>query len=897
VTGIPVIFAKKSYLAFKKQYFRNLHPCNLVRKVGIKAISLVNFLKIKSSISWFIFKTRFNGGFFSSLLSLSIGIILLSHTSFAQYTIEGHVRDMETREAIPFVNVFISGTTAGATTDTQGYYKFTTQTLGDSLIARFVGYDPQVFLLNKEKKQTVDFYLKESTVNLDEVIFEAPENPAFEILRNVVKNKDINNRDVLSSYVSENYTKIEFDVAQMDKKFQQKKLVQKVWEAIDSLEDYRNEDGRPSIPIFHSESISKMWIQNSPYLQREKILKAKIVGVGVKDKKQVSQLTGVAFQQYNFYDNWMTIIDKEFKSPIADSWKSLYEYYLTDSAMVGDDFAYKIEFEPKNKMDLAFVGYMWITRQNWALKQIEAEIVGDKANLNFIQSIYIYQELEKTAVGPWLPTQTKFEVRIDQLADNFAGVTAKFLIASSDWEFGDDKPESFYINPVDIAEDVVEDSPQFWNETRPVPLDEDDRKALEAIHTIRSIPAVNMVAEAIKTIRRGYVRVHPNFDIGPWHFIYAHNNIEKNRFRVGFRTTSNLTENWVFSGYLAYGTGDEKLKYGATIDRILSKKPFALLTFKHSHELEQLGVIDESRRKFFLFSAAARFGTLGNPHILDETSIRYQTDIIKGLTQSVQLKTLKFTPQFPFAFLDEDSDGSNYPRSVYRSSEVVFETRLARDELFIYDNNLRFVVGVPKAPIITFRYTIGLNDVLGSDVDYHKLLLRWTHRINFGSLGTGVYTLEGGYIPTEAPFPSLKNHVGNETFFSHVGAFNLMNFGEFVSDRWGSLKYDHFFQGYILNRIPLMRKLKWRLVASTNVLMGGLRDENKALIPEQDAFGNPIEPVNTIENNEPYVEVGYGVENIFKILKIMAFQRLTYIDEPDRDVDKFGVRIQITIKP
>jgi hypothetical protein len=113
-----------------------------------------------------------------------------------------------------------------------------------------------------------------------------------------------------------------------------------------------------------------------------------------------------------------------------------------------------------------------------------------------------------------------------------------------------------------------------------------------------------------------------------------------------------------------------------------------------------------------------------------------------------------------------------------------------------------------------------------------------------------------------------------------------MNYGEFVSDHYVSMRYRQYFEGLFLNRIPLLQKLKWRLLATGSIIEGGMRDSNKNMIAKYDPDNNPTLPAGSL-NKEPYVELGYGVENIFKFFRVDFVHRLTYRDLPN--ARKFGV--------
>ncbi len=171
----------------------------------------------------------------------------------------------------------------------------------------------------------LNFQLEEDVTKLQEFVFEAGENPAYEILRNVVKNRDNNDKRKLLAYEYDTYTKIEIDVDNISDKFREKKLIKKVTQVLDSVERIAGEDGKPILPMFISESVSKLYYRDKPSLRTENILKSKINGVGIEDGTLVTQFIGSSFQEYNFYQNWLNIVSKDFVSPIADGWRLYYE--------------------------------------------------------------------------------------------------------------------------------------------------------------------------------------------------------------------------------------------------------------------------------------------------------------------------------------------------------------------------------------------------------------------------------------------------------------------------------------------------------------------------------------------------------------------------------------------
>lgn len=827
-------------------------------------------------------------GFLLFLLTAFFSIAGSSFLHAQETLIKGKVTDSNSGDPIPFVNVVFKGTGIGTTTDFDGNYLIKTDTPKDTLIASYIGYKPKTKIVPKGGTQIVNFQLEEDITNLQEVVVLAGENPAFEILRQVVKNKSTNDKRKLSAYEYDTYTKVEIDVDNISDELREKKMMKKIAQVLDSVERLAGEDGKPILPLFISESVSKFYFRDNPQLKFENILKSKISGVGVEDGTSITQIIGSSFQEYNFYQNWLNILNKEFVSPIADGWRLYYEYDLTDSLYLGDHYCYRLDFFPKSPQDLAFTGTMWITKEGYALKQIDVT-VGKQANLNFIDKIKIQQELAPVEGGAWLATKNRVLIDIGELTNSSAGMLAKFYTSNKNAIVNKPYPPNFYQLPIKMAEDArLVEPDHYWDTVRHEPLSESEKNVYKMIDTLQNIPIVKTYTDIIKIVVNGYYDAGKVY-LGPYVSLFAFNNIEGVRVQSGFKTSYDFSKKWILRGQLGYGFKDEKFKYSASVQHILSRQHWTTMRFRMRRDVGRVGVdVDyEMLADNFVFQAAQRWGNFRRGYYFDEGRFDFQRELFKGFDQRIAVRYQTFLPLFDFGYQVDDSQP---PQSSYETAELIVESRFARDELFIQDDNERVSLGTSKWPIVTVRYTRGVQGFLDSDFDYTKLRLSVYKRIRFGPIGVGYLNLSGEYVFDPIPYPLLTLHLGNQTPIFTSVTYNLMDFGEFVSDRYASLQYQHRFEGFLLNRVPLLRKLKWRLVGTANVIYGGMSDMNKALIPEEDADPDtPPEylPIGFLDRNKPYVELGYGVENIFKFLRVDFIHRLSYLDKPG--ARKFGV--------
>lgn len=810
----------------------------------------------------------------------------MNSTVFAQETmVQGKVTDAASGDPLPFVNVFFKGTTIGATTDFDGNFTLRTLNATDSLVASYVGYKPRTKAVKRGTKQIINFQLSEELIGLQEVIVYAGENPAFEILRNVVRNKNINDKRKLVAYEYDTYTKIEVDVDNISDKFREKKLVKKITQVLDSVDRIAGEDGKPILPLFITETVSKIYYRDNPSLKKERILKTKVNGVGVEDGTTVTQMVGSSFQEYNFYQNWLTILTKEFVSPIADGWRLYYEYDLTDSLYLGNDYCYRLDFFPKSPQDLAFTGTIWITKNEYALKQIDATMTG-QANLNFVEKIKIQQELVKTELGAWIPIKNRVLIDVSELGTKNAGMLAKFYTSNKNIVVNKPYDQVFYNRAIETAEDfrMYEDE-KYWDTLRHEPLSETEKSVYRMIDTLVNIPVVKTYTDIIKVLVDGYYTVG-KIDVGPYLSTVTWNNIEGIRLQAGFKTNYKYSKKWVFHLQGGYGFDDEKFKYMASVQRILSRHRWTTLSFRARSDLSRIGIDDETLADNPLFIAATRWGYFRRGYYSNEYRVNFQRELFKGYSQRIAFRTWNFNPTFDFAYYNPEDPTDVL--STFQTSELILEARYARDEVFLIDDNDRVSLGTSKWPVISLKYTRGISGVFGSDFDYDKLRLNLTKRIKTGPLGVGYITLTGEYVFNTLPYPLLSLHLGNESVIYTSLTYNLMNYGEFVSDHFASVQYRQYLEGFLLNRIPLLNKLKWRLLATGNVIMGGMRQSNRDLIAEYMPDNTtPTLTAGYFTNSKPYVELGYGVENIFRFLRVDFVHRLSYLD--NERARKFGI--------
>lgn len=813
-------------------------------------------------------------------------------------TIKGKVTDATTGEVINYATIAVKGTSIGTKSNFDGLYQLTFVKKNDSITVSCVGYRTLSFLVTSDTVQTINVRLLPFSNALREVRV-TPKgyvNPAWEIMKEVIIHKEKNDPRNLSAYQYESYSRIELDASHLSQSMLKKKFIDKAIAIADSMK-ITDANHIPVLPLFLSETVSDYFYQSKPEAKREDIKKTKTKGIGFEDGTLLAQLTGSTFQQYNFYKNFVSAAGKDFVSPLTDSWKSWYDYELENrDAVIDGKTCYQIFFKPKQPQDLAFTGTIWIARENYALYQIKAT-VEPAANLNFIHQITVQQQMDADATDqPWLPKKVRILVEVNQLSNNSSGLLAKLYTVNKNVILNKVYAKDFFKENIAIADDAQKKDDQFWEMNRPDSLTLAEKSVYHLIDTVKEIPTIKNYLTLADLLINGYYRAG-NLSLGPLINTYSYNNVEGNRVRLGFKTNSGFDQKWILGGYLAYGTKDQDLKFRTSVDYILSRKHWTEMGINFSHDLNQVALLSDNYlyQRNNLFGAFTRFGRIDKRKVFDQDlfNIYIRRDLFKGFTEKVSFSSWSLDPQFLFNF--KEPKGGGFSQQLF-VSELQFESKWSPgaqpllSETFNRPVNLKTNV---TSPVFTFRYTLGLKNVFNSDIAYHKFSLNVTQTLKMGVLGRGKYSFSAGYIPSNVPYPLLENHLGNQTFIYNPNAFNLMNFFEFASDKYVSLNYTQHFEGLLLNSIPVIKTFKWRLVGTANILYGGISQVNRNNIVNSAAIG--LRGLN----NSPYIEAGYGVENILKFLRVDFIHRLTYRDNNNSFIGgpkNFGIKISAQIR-
>lgn len=819
-----------------------------------------------------------------------IALALLSAAAArAQSTkVSGTVTDAATGETLPGVNILFRDSRVGTTTDIDGSYSFDTYYATDSLLFSFIGYVPRMMPVRKDKTQVIDVKLEPSATALGEVVIKpSGENPAFEILRRVVRSKPANNREKLEAYSFEAYNKVEFDLNNISKEFTEKKIFRPFAFIFDNID---STGAKPYLPIFMTESLSEVVYRQKPRARKEFIRGTKVSGM---ENESISQFMGDMYQNVNIYDNFLVIFGRNFISPIADGGKGYYDYYLTDSAFVGRFWCYRLDFKPKRPQELAFAGTMWINDTTYAVRRIEAGIP-EKANLNFVQGFWVKQEYDQVKPEVWMLSKDELVVDLNIVRDAgkpnkhpVQGLYGRRTASYRDFTINELKDPQVYegAEEVVMAIDPLSLGADFWDTHRHEQLSKKENDIYHMVDTMKQIPRFRTYIDIVNTAITGYYPLG-DVELGPYFTTYSFNPVEGNRFRLGLRTSSQWSRRVELEGYAAYGTTDGVFKYGFGGRGFITKEPRLIGGLYYRLDLEQLGQSTDAFRQDNILSSTFRRTPNNKLTLVDEWRAYLDREWFMGFNSLLMLRRRQLFPRGTLEYITFSDANEPFALSSITTTEAIFSTRFAYKEKYVAGDFTRVSLGT-RYPALEVMVAKGLQGVLGGDYDYTKLSARLYHRVPVGTFGFLRYWLHAGQVFSEPlPYPLLIIHAGNETFYFDELAFNTMNFFEFVSDRYASIYIDHHFDGLFLNRIPLFRRLKWREVVGGKAVVGALDRKHlgeMALLP----FSFDL-------SGGPFAEVSVGVENILKMLRVDMVRRLTYMDHANTKPWAFRVRMNVT---
>ena len=848
---------------------------------------------------------------------------------WAQHTITGQIIDAKTGEPIPFASAQYLGHGVGVASDIDGNFQIARHN-GWQLTFTSVGYVSQTINVNSGIKSNIKISLKTDNKMLKEVTiktkrqrYSRKNNPAVEMMKKVIaakKQTDLSNRDF---YQYNKYQKITLALNDFRPEvLDSPKYKKKQW-LIDQIEacPYNN---KLILPISVDETVSQKIYRKKPH--DEKTIIKGINTQGINDLIQTGDILNTVmkevFTDVNIYDDQIRMLQYPFTSPIGKDAIGFYRYYIEDTLYVDKDLCFQLHFLPNNQQDFGFRGDLYILADSsWQVKRCEMTIP-KKSDVNWVENMQVVQEFTQLPDGSWvLSVDDMFtEIKVASFLQQLAVIRNTRI---NDYAF-DELPRQLFKGTKKEVKDVnaMMRSDEFWNQYRQVELTKGESQMGSFISNIENIKGFKYIIFGLKALIENFVETgtkqHPSkVDIGPINTMITKNFIDGIRTRISAQTTANLDSNLFLRGYVARGWDSKKWYYKGDVIWSFNKKeylprefPQRTLTFSSTYDV--MSPSDKFMRtdKDNVFTAF-KWSKVDKMMFYNRQTLTFEREEDWGFRTTLQLKTeeneacgnLYFIP------LSEDGDRSKWtnwsnppspissatsvPSQKIRTTELRAELRFAPGETFINTKQRRLPINL-DAPVFTVSHTLGLRGVLGGEYSYNYTEASIYKRFWLNSWGKMDIKVKGGIEWEKVPFPLLIMPETNLSYIVQDYTFEAINNMEFPTDRFlsGQLYWD--LNGKILNRIPLIRKLKWREWIGFRILWGELSEKNNPYLDKN--AGSPMlmyfpEGSYIINSNRPYMEFSVGIHNIFKIIHVEYVRRLNYNELPT--AHKHGIRLKV----
>ena len=837
----------------------------------------------------------------------------------ASAQIRGVVTDSLTQEPLLYVTVQYEGKGVGAITNGKGEYTVETRRGWDELTFSAIGYVTKRIKLKPGQKvlnvqlATDDIMLAEVVVKPKKEKYSRKNNPAVEFMRKVIDRKKKLKLEEKDYYQYRKYEKMKMSLNDITPEKMEKGLYKKFAFFKDQVE-VSPKTGKNILPISIKETVSR-----TLYRQRPKSEKTIIEGMnssGIEEFFSTGDMLGTilndVFSDINIYDDNIRLLQRQFESPIGRGAISFYKYYLMDTLMVDNQECVHLTFVPNNSQDFGFTGHLYVVRDStYAVKKCTMNLP-KHTGVNFVENLDIVQDFKQLEDSTWVLTDDDMTVEL-ALMKGIQGLEVQRTTKYSDYNFDEIEARYFRLKGNVIKEaNMMNKSDEYWAEVRQVPLTKKESTMDLFMNRIEQIPGFKIIIFGAKALIENFVETgnkdHPSkFDFGPINTMITSNYVNGVRFRVSGMTTGNLHPHLSLSGYGAYGTRDHKWFYSAQAAWSFNKREYVLwefpkhyIAFKYTYDV--MSPMDKylATDKDNMF-VGWKWTTVDQMSYIRDATLTYELETQTGFSVNAMLRHRNDQPAGNLQYWRNNGETpgvlgeNNTLVHDITTTEVGVTLRYAPGETFVNTKQRRVPVSL-DAPVFSISHTAGFKGVLGGEYNFNLTEASARKRFWFGSWGKLDITARAGAQWNKVPFPLLNLPMANLSYITqHNESFSLINNMEFLNDRYASLALSYDMNGKLFNRIPLLKKLKWREMFRVRGLWGTLTDKNNPYKNlDSDLFLFPMRggsPTSYVMNKTPYVEASVGIYNIFKLLHIEYVRRLTYTNIPG--VKKDGIRFMI----
>ena len=810
--------------------------------------------------------------------------------------ISGKVIDASTKEPLQYVNIKMVGSLKSSQTDPKGEFLIRTIDRVDSISFSFIGYRTRTIAIKRGKSQHLSIEMGSEELKLTEITVKAGKHQkrvidttANYVYHQVVVNKPLNRSENVNTYKYDSYEKFQISLLNPKEKlinFFLFKPFKFVFKNTDTTEE-----GSVFIPGILKETLAQVYYRKNPR-QTKKIVKAEMIS-GI-DNVSIGNMANYQFAETNAYENVFVIATHSFVSPFSPAGRNTYFYYLTDTMKLDGRISYKLHFVGKVKEDLALKGYAWIDSATWAIRSIVFR-PNEKANFNFVNDYTIKQDYTLVNDKYWFMKREQ----LTTVGSLFKKKTATALLITkvynrknieADIEF----PDSLRGPEEKILLDSARDRTRaWWDSLRFEPLTKQEKEVYHISDTIHLVRAWKTYEWFGRFFTAAYADAGP-ISVGRLLNLVSYNNVEGWRVRFGFETNvrfqhlgtpaNNFLHKFYFTGYAAYGLGDKKLQYYADTRLSLPRKNdrWQSLEIMYRYDLRVPGQDEDQTLLTFDNIVTLISGTVLNKIMRErEFRVSYEKEWFKDFSSiaTVNQKTYYDIPgTFNFSKI-EHGVVTHVPN--FTVTEFMLDNRYSYNDQYFANAFFRYFQ-TSKYPVFMLRYTGGVVDIQNNYTNYHNLLLTIKQRIS-SPAGHTIYNFRAGKIFGQAPYTACYLTQGNLGVLLDKFNYNLMSEFEYITDQYVSLWVEHHFDGFFLNKIPGINKLKLREVVFIKTLYGTFSQKNADVLMVPTSLTAP--------STYPYAEAGFGIENIAYLFRVDFMWRVTYRNSSG--APNFGVKFAI----
>ena len=836
----------------------------------------------------------------------------------AQQVVKGHVVDEASGQSIGFASIQYKGRQASTVADHNG--RFTIRHIkGGKLTVSVLGYKSRTFDIGSDTRNLF-VSLREDTRALKEVTVKAKRrrysrknNPAVELMRKVIAQKkrtDLQNRDYYQ------YTKYQkLTLALNDVKQEQVQKFSKHKWLTDQVE-LCPQTGKMILPASVDETVTHRIYRRSPHDQKDIVTGQK--SVGINDFFQTGDILNTVsrdvFTDVNIYDDQVRLLQHPFTSPIGGGAISFYRYYIEDTVKVDRDSCIHVHFLPNNQQDFGFRGDLYILKDSsYQVKRCEL-ILPNQTDVNFVEGLRVVQEFSQLPTGEWVLTVDDMIVEL-VLFDFIQKGVAIRSTRLSDYQFSEIADEMFKGREKIVVENGAKKRDDaFWQQHRKVELTKSEESMGGFLQRIQRVPGFKVVLWGFKLLAENFIETgkESKVDIGPVTSMISSNFIDGLRTRIGAQTTANLSPHFFWKGHVARGWKSHKTYYSSKLTWSLNRKKYLPDEFprRNISLLSAYDVMSPSDKfltndKDNIFTAL-KWAKVDKMQFYNRQQLTFEREEAWGFRTLLSLKAEKNEAAGNMTFVPLNALGtyeqrptsaalSEVPSVSFRTTELRLELEYSPGALYTNSKQRRLKVN-REAPILTLSHTMGMKGFLGGDYQYHYSEASIFKRLWLNSWGRIDFFARGGVQWSQVPFPLLCMPAANLSYISQKQTFNMLYNMEFLNDRFVSVDLNWDMQGKILNRIPLVRKLRLREYIGVKMLWGALSDKNNPTL-ERNRNSSVLmylpDDTRIMNPRIPYWEISAGVRGILRFFQVEYVRRMNY-NEPVRG-SKNSVRFGFTM--